>query len=177
MNQYPLPQTTKDSYNRWKINFIPDDSQNFLMDLVAESLDQGLFYSRDIFGYVENKMKDILPFDYQREIDQVENGVLGMEVYYARQAVEAMREQNKVNEVLNKLQLTEGKWLGTIKFNNGTTIHRIKIVSIIDSKNINCLGVRGGKTVKFMVSALSIEAGLNRRGKNFDNLLSLPLNY
>jgi hypothetical protein len=166
ISEYPLPQTTSGSYNRWikceSKEFLPDESQRFIMDLVEESLNNGLFYTKDVFAQVENKMKNILPLDYQRETDQVKGGVLGMEIYYARHAVEAIKKQNEANEVLNSLQLTEGKELGTIKLNNGMTIHKVKINSIIDSMNINCLGIRGGKNVTFTLSAVSIEAGSNR---------------
>jgi hypothetical protein len=170
MNQYPLPQTSNKSYVRWikceSKDFLPDESQKYIMNLVSESLDQGLFYNRDVFTHVENKIKNILPVDYQREIDQVEGGVLGMEIYYARKAVEAIKKRNKANDILNNLELTEGKWIGTLKFNDGTTIHKVKINSIIDSENINCLGVRGSKEVEFTVTAISIENGLNRWKNN-----------
>jgi hypothetical protein len=166
ISEYPLPQTTKNSHNRWikceSKEFLPDESQRYIMDLVEESLNNGLFYSRDIFAQVEEKIKNILPSDYQRETDRVEGGVLGMEIYYARKAVETIKEFNKANEVLNNLELTEGKWIGTIKLNNGITIHKVKINCIIDSMSINCFGVRGGKGVTFILSAVSIEAGSNR---------------
>ena len=167
MNQYPLPKTANESYYRWikceSKDFLPDDSQKFIMGLVEESLNNGLFYTKDVFAQVEEKIKNILPLDYKREMNQVENGVLGMEVYYARKTVETIRDFNNANEVLNNLQLTEGKELGTIKLNNGMTIHKVKINNIIDSMNINCLGIRGGKGVTFTLSAVSIENGLNRK--------------
>jgi hypothetical protein len=170
ITEYPLPQTSNKSYERWikceSKDFIPNESQRYIMNLVSESLDQGLFYTRDVFTYVESKMKEILPVDYQREIGEVENGVLGMEVYYARQAVEAIKQQNKANDILNNLKLTEGKDLGTLKFNDGSTFHQVKINNIIDSQNINCTGIRGKKNYEINMSSIAIQSGLNRWKNN-----------
>jgi hypothetical protein len=166
ITEYPLPQTSTGSYNRWikceSKEFLPDESQKYIMDLVEESLNNGLFYNKDVFAQVESKIKSILPSDYQREIGQVEGGVLGMEIYYARKAVEAIKQQNKSDEILNNLQLTEGKELGTLKFNDGRTFHQVKINNIFDSQNINCTGIRGKKNYEINMSAIAIQSGLNR---------------
>jgi hypothetical protein len=173
INQYHLPKNSNESINNWKLcesnKFIPNESQQFLMDIVSEALTTGLFYTDDIYKYVVEKIHNILPIDYKtRESDEVKNGVMGMEVYLARQALANITAWQEEQESMKRLEIKPGKQIGSIRFYamNFMTIHRVKVESISDGYSIkfpwhiNCSGIRGGKQVTFETSAVGLEGGI-----------------
>lgn len=96
--QYPLSENTNQAHIKWLMHknpvlFTPDADQQWMMEVVAEALDAGVFYTSAMLEHVQTRLANNLPSDYKtRGATAVEGGVLGMESYYARHAVEAKRE-------------------------------------------------------------------------------------
>lgn len=70
----------------------PTRMQHRLMSTVATALIQCLFYTSKVYAYVCNEMSDVLTpeiLDSNYKNSRVEHGHFGMEIYYARQAVES----------------------------------------------------------------------------------------
>jgi hypothetical protein len=170
INNYPLPANTHESYNRWNKcesnKFIPDESQQFLMNIVSEALTAGLFYNRDVDKFVIEKIKDLLPEDYKsRGFNEVQGRVIGYEIYHARNAVEAITAWKEETEVRQRLEIEPGRFIGNVRF-NGMTVYKLTIASVTDNYStqfphcITCMGNRGGKEIRLNTSAVAIENAL-----------------
>ncbi len=94
--RYPFT-TSNDAADKWEPveaeRAEPDGHMQRLMDAVAEAIDGGLFYTSDVFDAVAKSLGDYFEYPNDPEIRRVEGGVRGMEVYYARGALNARRER------------------------------------------------------------------------------------
>lgn len=131
--QYPLMATNNEAHTRWimcknPVCFKPDTDHQWMMDLVAEGLDAGIFYTSNMLEFIEGRLANQLPSDYKSRGPRVEGGVLGMEVYYARLAVEAKREHAIQMAAASKIRIGDeikqaeirvngktSKWNGTVQ--------------------------------------------------------------
>jgi len=107
---YPLMATLNEAHARWTmcknpVCFEPDDDHQWIMDMVAEGLDTGFFYTSCMLEFIERRLSNQLPPDYKGRGTSVEGGVLGMEVYYARLAVEAKREHDVQMAAVSKIRI------------------------------------------------------------------------
>lgn len=88
----------KTQHERWlwgnKGNHTAD--MKILLCVVGEALDLGVFYTSEFFDYVDGRLGRFLTEDQRNHnIDRVERGFWGMEIYYARKHEEAVRAQEK----------------------------------------------------------------------------------
>ena len=92
----------------------PSRDQSTLMALVTEALQNGLFYTTDMFAFVTESMKELLPADnfidkeYLKKSMRTEHGPLGMDIYHCRKAVEKIIKDTNNRTALNAL-LRDGK--------------------------------------------------------------------
>ncbi|MGF6281827.1 hypothetical protein ABH908_000140 [Pseudomonas frederiksbergensis] len=107
---YPLMATLNEAHTRWimcknPVCFKPDADHQWMMDMVADGLDSGIFYTSCMLEFIERRLTNQLPPDYKSRGTSVEGGVLGMEVYYARLAVKAKREHAVQMAAVSKLRV------------------------------------------------------------------------
>ncbi|MDF9778968.1 hypothetical protein [Pseudomonas baetica] len=133
IRQYPLMATNNEAHTRWvmcknPVCFKPDGDHQWMMDMVAAGLDAGIFYTSSMLEFIERRLVNQLPSDYKSRGPRVEGGVLGMEVYYARRAVEAKREHAVQMAAVSKIRIGDeikqaeifangktSKWNGTVQ--------------------------------------------------------------
>jgi hypothetical protein len=121
--QYPLSENTNHAHTKWLMHknpvlFTPDADQQWMMEIVAEALDAGVFYTSDMLEHVQKRLANNLPSDYMtRCASSVEGGVLGMESYYARHAVSAKREHDVQVAAVAKIKLGDKINQAEIYFN------------------------------------------------------------
>ena len=130
--RYPFATNTSAASKKWRdVKYQRcemDSDMQRLYDAVAEALAAGLFYTKD----VDQKVTDILGeyFDYpdDPEINSVEGGLRGMEIYYARKAVEHHRSLAKDKQVC--MQLQHGQRLKDFRY--AATTYSSAVVEEID---------------------------------------------
>lgn len=134
---YPLMATLNEAHTRWlmcknPVCFKADVDHQWMMDMVAEGLDSGISYTSHMLEIIERRLANQLPPDYKSRGTSVEGGVLGMEIYYARLAVEAQREHAVQMAAVSKIRLGDeikqaeihangktSKWNGVVQEING----------------------------------------------------------
>jgi len=106
----------------------PGEYQQAMMILVQQALDSGLHFTTDVYRYVRERA-DFIPaeaWDLQYKM-AVENGVMGMEIYMARDALREQGYREASAEALKSLEL--GQILGTLSVNH-KRIHKCTIQKI-----------------------------------------------
>jgi hypothetical protein len=88
---------------------VPNYHQKRLMNAIRTALAKKLTYHSDLYAHVVEEMMDVLSPDIlaMQFNNKVEHGMFGMEIYYAKYAVEAMMLQEGNQQALDKL-ITSG---------------------------------------------------------------------
>ena len=152
-------------------DFKPSPRQQLVMDAVAQALDDGAFYNRDVDERVARALK-VTPEQRARNTKGVEGGDFGYDVYNARKAVEAQRGNAKSRELAKALNLKPGDVLGTLVFNDGKVTTGVKVNGLNESGLIvTFTGKRGAATLNGEVGVDRLAAAMDRakeRGKRKD---------
>ncbi|AOU98254.1 hypothetical protein BI364_10040 [Acidihalobacter yilgarnensis] len=130
---YPFPENTNQASMIW--NDIQNERREseperlILMAVITEALDEGLFYTTDVFSYVEKRMGETFAYPNDPELKSVENGIRGMEVYYARRCVEQWRADTRNEVAAATLNVRVGQkyrnlQLGSQRFSSGVITAR-----------------------------------------------------
>ncbi len=93
----------------------PDGDMQRLYDTVEKALDDGLFYTKDVYRVVTDSLGYYFEYPNDPEIGRIEGGIRGMEIYYARKAVKAHREQSKNRKASMHIQC--GQKLKDFRYN------------------------------------------------------------
>lgn len=166
---YTLPEST---YKDWTRNehpdFVPTDRQKLVMDVVRQALDAGLYYSSEVREFAKGILKPT-----EQELARgsgVEGGEFGMDVYYARQTLTAMKRHAVDVESWQHLRPAPGMVLGTIMFSDYKRITGATIVGIegegdrTTGKGMSIVfeGKRGSVTVRGTTTATHIRNAIDR---------------
>lgn len=86
------------------VHFVPNWEQKMMIDAVEKALLDSVFYTSDMYQRVTAELAPYLtPELLKQGAERVENGDFGMDIYYARKAVEELLARNANTEALLKL--------------------------------------------------------------------------
>lgn len=162
---YRLPEGGgKALHNEWHMNqtrqFVPNPRQQLVMNAVGQALDDGLFYTEEVLAGVVTLL-NIPESVCQIQTTNVENGDLGMDVYYARRAVEAQRQFKREDEDAKRLNLVVGDKLGVLVNNTLKRFNACKVTSV-NGANYSILGSRGGQMYVITTTSSSVITQMDR---------------
>lgn len=139
----------------------PDAWQQALMDAVKKAtVDEKLFYTTDVHKYVQEHNDFVPPefWDLQFTGTPVEGGVMGMELYYARDALEKAKERAEDDEALKLYQA--GQKLGTL-YINGKRVTGAVVMGF-DGRFVIVQGNQGRVRYEWRPRASSIQHMIDR---------------
>lgn len=169
-----IPIDPKCLFDDWQTarrrDFEPSPRQRLLMDAVVRALKDGLFYSEE----VKSRVAELVHFDRTRSTDvlRVEGGDFGMDVYYARRAVDARATFDREAAAAAELRLRAGDRLGTLVFMDGKRTTGVTMLESVDSWTWKFEGKRGTARVTGTGSALNLKHAIERaheRGNRTDS--------
>lgn len=95
--RYPFTGSSRDSAERWNPIINEQGSMDMhmqrLYDAISHALDEGVFYSDEMRQVMSEKLGTYFDYPDDPGIDRIEGGIRGMEIYYARKAVEEHRRR------------------------------------------------------------------------------------
>jgi hypothetical protein len=155
---FTVSTTTRHAYERWGFDQPITPEMQTLMDSVTRAIDAGLFYTTDVYAAV---LKD---FDFTAEeiarnpgTTRVQNGVLGMDIYYARRRVEAQREAIAEQEARERLRLEPGMKFRRLCFSSGHARHARNVMVKEVASAVLVEFTAGNRRYSLSTSARSIE--------------------
>ncbi|UBV45198.1 hypothetical protein LAJ19_20535 (plasmid) [Deinococcus taeanensis] len=165
---YPMPATTGESGDIWaeiRRGHRPlDPHRAYLKYLVAEALGQGLFYTAEVRPHIIGLLGDLLTEDMRtrnNERIRTEGGVIGMEIYYARDLLSKERERREIRAAHERIQPRAGLVLGTLIWTDGKRATGCEITAV-DGYALTLRFRRGRSTYDCHCDARSIEAAQQR---------------
>lgn len=161
---YPIDRRTQ--YERWAdvraLRVEPTVEMAELSIMVKAALDAGLYYSKDVLAAVIEMMGERLTADLiALGRDRVEGGYFGMEVYYARQYLEALARREQVQSAEADLMLEAGRRLGVLMFSDGKQVKSCTVVRW-ESGIATIKGMRGRYEVTGSYDALTLSKAIRR---------------
>lgn len=155
-----------DVYKDWtgckRYDYKPSERQMPVIHAVQLALHEKLFYTKDVLAYV---IKTLAISDEVCAVGKgkVEGGNVGMDVYYARDFVEASATHKAELAACARMGLAVGKKLGALvlsdhKRNTGMTI----TAALEDKVTFTVEGKRGANVVRTTLSALAIMRAIDR---------------
>ncbi|MDB5768031.1 MAG: hypothetical protein JWQ61_2845 [Collimonas fungivorans] len=179
---YPLSENIAEASARWRAatngaGTIEPYMQK-VIEAVQRALDAGKFYTTDVLASVITDFGSYLrPGDTEVGKGEVEGGIFGMEVYYAREFIRNQSARKALADAEGKLNLRVGTTLGTLVFND-FKVNTNCVVDAIDGATITVAGKRGKYVVKLETNALGIQYALERafsKGKRKSAELVAPM--
>lgn len=163
---YKLPDDAK-QMARWNAlkngRETPDAHEKRMISAVEQALAAGLFYNTDVAKSVRETLGDYVPDQFWSIKNGVEGGPMGMEIYYARQVVEQRQKDAAVKAAAEALDLTPGKKLGVLIFNDfKRTVATMVKEAPDDGYGVVLTGTRGSNKVELRTDALSIQGAIAR---------------
>ena len=148
MTAYHLPASIYADWNlRQSREFVPDARQALAMSTVQQCLDEGLYYNDDVYARCR-QLLPLTPEDAARGIGRVEGGEFGMDLYYARAALDARAGFAADDAAILEMSPKVGQSLTHLMFNDGKLIRAVKITAVSDdSRGVTFTGKRGALTV------------------------------
>jgi hypothetical protein len=179
---YPLSENVAEASTRWRAATNGAGTIELYMqqviDAVQRALDAGKFYTTDVLASVITDLGSYLrPGDTEVGKGEVEGGIFGMEIYYAREFIRNQSARKALADAEAKLNLQVGTSLGTLVFND-FKVNSNCVVEAIDGATITVAGKRGKYIVKLETNALGIQYALERafsKGKRKSAELVAPM--
>lgn len=161
---YSVP-SQNEGYKEWRRNecadFQPSPRQQIIMDAVRQALSEGLYYTNDVRPRVAQILGvtgDVL----SRGALRVEGGDFGMDVYYARQALEAQQRHTAIAKSAAEMRLKVGDVIGATMFNDYKLNHKTEVIEVAAANEYRLKARRGAATVTFTANAHSLRIGIER---------------
>lgn len=158
----PNISPTHDYYPYWYSGVMsgatsPDEWQAALMSLTQQAEDEGVFYTKDMMAYFKAHA-DFIPsewwsYQYLPPKNEVENGIMGMELYSARCALRAKREREADIKALESLFV--GQKIGAMSVNH-KRVNKCVIESI-KGNTVTFTGVTGRYGCRFWTEARNVQ--------------------
>lgn len=132
----------------------PTAEMTVLMDAVGRALAANKHYSCDVLAYVLADMAGRIVGDVEKGKGPggVEGGVFGMDVYYARGAIDARRERAENAAALQRIVV--GQEFGTLKIGGKRTCHCT--VTAIRGYTVELSASRGRATYRVETSPVAL---------------------
>ncbi len=160
--QYHLPEST---YEDWARNetraFTPDERQKQVIEVVRRAIeDEGLYYTRDVYAFC---VKQLLPSteDLAKGAKGTEGGEVGMDLYYARQYLDARKRFALEDQVKAQLQPQPGMKLGTLVLQD-LKRYTGAVITAVDGDNLTIEAKCGAIGYRFVTTAVGVRNGLDR---------------
>ena len=159
MNTYTL--ATQDEYTDWaghqSLHFTPTERQALVIEAVAAALASELFYTVDVTAFCAARLSvDPVTLTHQRsQTMRVEGGSFGMDCYYARRYLDAVKARNAEACARAALKPAIGQRLGILMFSDYKRMTGCTITDLNDEA-ITLIGKRGSVTVTATASAMQI---------------------
>lgn len=165
---YPLPATTSDAMQAWGAirsgDAPPDPHRAYLKHLVEQALDSGLFYSVEVRARVIEQLGDLLDEEMRARNPgrvRTEGGVIGMEIYLAREQLRHEAQQREAALAHGRVQPRVGLRLGTLIWHDQKRTLACEITHI-DGLSVTLTGRRGRREVSVTADARYIEDAAER---------------
>ena len=163
MTTYHLPASV---YANWTFNqsrdFAPDARQVLAMSTVQQCLDEGLFYTCDVLARCR-QLLPLTPEDAARGIGLVESGEFGMDLYYARRALDARAGFAADDVSILEMSPKVGQSLPHLMFNDCKLIRAVKITAVSDdSRSVTFTGKRGALAVTACRTPRELQRAMRR---------------
>lgn len=165
---YPLPATTGECGDIWaeiRRGTRPlDPHRAYLKHLVAEALGQGLFYTAEVRPHIIGLLGDLLTEEMRtrnNERMRTEGGVIGMEIYYARDLLNKERERHEIRQAHDRVRPQVGQALGTLVWTDGKRATGCEVTAV-DGYALTVRFRRGRSTYDCHCDARTIEAAQSR---------------
>jgi hypothetical protein len=159
-----IPIDPKNLFDDWRLakrrGFEPNPRQRLLMDAVARARKEGLYYTTE----VSKRVAELVRFDMSQNTGEqrVEGGDFGMDVYYARRALEARSTFEQEDVAARDLQLHAGAALGTLVFTDFKRTTGVMLLEPVDAWTWKFEGKRGAARVTGTASVLQLKYAIER---------------
>ena len=172
-SRYQLPEG--DIHGDWKRyqspDFKPTPRQQIIMDAVGQAKDEGLFYADGIKARAVELLQ-VSPEVLALNKSNTDGGDVGYDLYYARNAVDAHRGNQKSRDISDAMDLKAGDVIGTLITSDYKQTTGVTIVSVgDDGLSVKFIGKRGAYSVSGEIGVDSIKASIDRakeKGKRKD---------
>lgn len=142
-------------------DFVPDERQKLVIEVVRRATEEEkLYYTRDVYAFC---VKQLNPssVDLEKRTKTVEGGEVGMDLYYARQYLDARKRFALEDEAQAALKPCVSMKLGTLVFNDFKRITGAHIVAV-DVITLTLQGKRGINTIQLATTALAVRNAMER---------------
>lgn len=163
--QYQLPENT---YKDWARNetrdFKPDARQKLVIDAVRRAIEEKkLFFTSDVYAFCVEQLAPSAD-TLAKHASRVEGGEVGMDLYYARQYLDAQKRFALEEQAAAQLRPRTGMNVGTLVLQDlkrctGATI------TAVEGDALTLEAKRGTSTVRFTTTALGLRHGIDRAHK------------
>lgn len=179
-------------YDEWArnetVDFVPNERQQVVVQAVQVALDAGLYYTSDVLKHCTEALS-LTPEQAAVGAQKVEGGNFGMDLFYARQYLDAKKRHEAEQRTWLQLSPILGKQLGTLTFNDYKRNTGMQIVDFVGNGNIKdgkgllmvLKGKRGAFQVTLQASASQVRNAIDRaaekgsRKDNFEQYLAGPV--
>jgi len=153
-------------------DFSPNPRQALVMRVVEAALDEGVFYTRDMYAYAVAALAPDAA-TLARRTRPVEGGDIAMDVHYAQCAVEAKRHRTRLVATARELGLQPGERLGALVFNDFKPMRGARIESVSPQGLTAVItAALGSRKVSIEADAIAVKDAIERahaRGKREDS--------
>lgn len=163
----------KDWQNRQREDFVPNQRQAIVLAAIQAGLDAKLDYSDDIMAFVITNL-GITPQQVAKQFENpVAGGYLGMDLFYARDALRSQAAFAQERRVLKVLNPFVGQVLGSLTFNDFKRNTGMQVIGMSeDRRTLTLQGKRGRAVVTLECTPVQIMHAINRaaeKGARRDN--------
>lgn len=160
--QYQLPEDThKDWAGNQTRGFTPDERQQLVIEVVRRAIeDEGLYYTKDVYAFC---VKQLIPTsdDLAKSAMRVQGGEVGMDLYYARNYLDARKRIAKEDQAKDQLRPHVGMVLGTL------TLQDLKrctgaVITAVKGHELTLQAKRGTVGICFTTTTLGLRYAMER---------------
>jgi len=163
-NCYTLPE--RNTYDDWAgcqaPGYTPTERQAPIVEAVAAALAAGLFYSSDVLKHCAAALH-VTPEQAEHQesrMHRVEGGTLGMDCYYARRYLEAVKAREIEAADAAALRAAPGLRLGAL-YADGKRLLAC-VVESVEPGRVTVTAKRGAQAVRWPLSCTSLRYAMNR---------------
>lgn len=164
---FPLTKNCTDAHNRMRAlahRVGPlTQGEMILIDSVRRALESGLFYTQDVLAFVVADLK-VSEEAQAIQANYVEGGLIGMEVYYARDYLDDVRDRQENDAAAERLGLHVGQKLPQLMFSRDYKMNSACVVTSVGFKGRTAKieAKRGAQVLHIEASAVDIERAIER---------------
>jgi hypothetical protein len=171
----------KDTYTDWRgyerRDWRPNARQALVMAAVEDALAEGLLYQDPLTDAVAIKL-DVSAEARKSGAERVQGGDFGMDVYYARRAVDMQIAHAIAEQARAQLAPHVGQKLGVLVFNDFKVTKACYVTEVLDGGHrLKLAGRRGSRAAHVECDTLAVKFAVDRahdrghRSEGFDELV------